>query len=126
MKIILAIAVLIQAVVATAGEICPPLNYDELMRNLKDKSETHLVFFASWCSGCKEHLVHATPKKSILIATFDEPASAEKVVNKLGLSSPCYLDRGISDRLNVKSLPYRLTWQNGKFSEDDSPASSHF
>lgn len=75
---------------------------------------TSVIFFASWCPSCREHLVHSNPKKDLLIATFDEKKQAEKALVALNTSTPCLLDDGIAKELKILDVPFTLNVIDGK------------
>ena len=68
-----------------------------------------VVFFASWCSGCVDHIKEAPPR-SVFVATFDEKQKAsEALVFLLGNKDKrkCFWDNDgkMRDFFKVTSLP---------------------
>ena len=87
---------------------CPPSDFKALQRLAdKVKEPLNVVFFASWCPACKEHLLAADPKNSVAVLVFDEQARGEEALEYLGLDSmTCLFDNGeITKALGVSSLP---------------------
>ena len=93
------------SVVSNAEAICPPLSQKGLESYLKDHGPTDVYFFASWCVECIRHIKEAPAKGAILIATFDEQASAEKAYTKIGGKAPCFMDKGVAEAFGIKALP---------------------
>lgn len=100
---------------AAAGGVCSRLNYSELLRQLTGKEGVQVIFFASWCSGCKAHLKNADSNNAILISVFDEEKTAEEIVLKMKLKSKCFISDGIEKKLKVSDLPKTLVWSKGEF-----------
>ena len=89
---------------------CQPMNASELQDKLKREPVAQLVFFASWCSSCKEHLTPDYAAKSLFIAIFDENEAATKAFRAfLGEAHRqlCVWDKdgSIAAHYAVKSLP---------------------
>lgn len=85
---------------------CPKLSpkmLDELTENRGGKLK--VIFFASWCSACKDHLLAKTDGPTILVGVFDKRERLEEVVQSLKLKTECYTDDGVADALGIKSLP---------------------
>jgi thiol-disulfide isomerase/thioredoxin len=85
---------------------CPRMNpkmLDEITANRGGKLK--IVFFASWCSACKDHLVAKPEGPTILLGVFDKRERLEEVVQTLNLQTECYTDDGVAEMLGVKSLP---------------------
>jgi hypothetical protein len=94
----------------TVALACQPMNASELQDKLKRESVAQLVFFASWCSSCKQHLTEAYAAKSLFIASFDENQAATKAFRAfLGEAHRqlCIWDKdgSIAAHYAVKSLP---------------------
>ena len=108
MKILITSALLLLSPLVQAGAVCTPADAGTLRLALKDKAETELIFFASWCASCKKHLIEAR-SSDVLIAVFDEQAAAEKVVTQFAPlpSRRCYWDSDgtIATAYEVKGLP---------------------
>jgi hypothetical protein len=91
--------------------ICPPLTPDELPRRAKERgAPLEIVFFASWCSACKEHLTAAHGARTLVVGTFDKPARIEAVATGLGVKAACFTDAGVAASLGVSSLPKIVLW----------------
>ena len=85
---------------------CPridPKMLDELTANRGGKVK--LVFFASWCAACKEHLTAKPQGPTLLVGVFDKRERLEEVVQALGVKTECYTDDGVADALGVSALP---------------------
>ena len=90
-----------------AGQ-CPPLDAEGLTKLTAGAERTDLVFFASWCGECAEHL-RSLPPGAVVVAAFDERGTAEAALGKLGIQAPCYTDAGVAERLGVKAVPAEVT-----------------
>ncbi len=94
----------------TVSLACQPMNASELQDKLKREPVAQLVFFASWCSSCKQHLTEAYAAKSLFIAIFDQNEAATKAFQAfLGEAHRqlCVWDKdgSIAAHYAVKSLP---------------------
>ncbi len=94
---------------AKAAETCPPAKIADLQKLLQEKPASELIFFASWCISCKEHLQHPPPG-SFFIASFDERAAANKVIDHFRGANEaprCVWDEdgSITEHYQVKGLP---------------------
>jgi len=89
------------------GKTCTPLTPSGLAKLIETQRDRTLqvVFFSSWCSDCAVHLKSLKNTDEILIGAFDKRERIEKVVGKLGLKNPCYMDSGITARLGIKVVP---------------------
>lgn len=89
------------------SQTCMPLTPSGLAKLIETQRERTLqvVFFSSWCSDCAAHLKALKNTNEILIGAFDKRERIEKVVGKLGLKNPCYMDSGITARLGIKVVP---------------------
>ncbi len=107
MKALLTALILTSAPLAFADEgKCPRLNpamLDEITANRGGKVK--IVFFASWCAACKEHLTEKTTGPTILVGAFDKRERLEEVIQVLGVKTECYTDDGVADALGVNALP---------------------
>ncbi len=78
---------------------------------LKAQKETpiQLVFFASWCLSCKDHLeALKSAKNTYFIASYDRKDKAEDVLKFLNMEKvPCIYDKGntFSEYFGVNELP---------------------
>ena len=67
-----------------------------------------LSFFASWCPGCKDHILQHQNDSSIYVASFDIQKNAEKAVDSLDLKQPvCFFDKGnvFADYYKIQEVP---------------------
>ncbi len=90
---------------------CPRINpkmLDELTANRG--GNVTLVFFASWCAACKEHLTETPRGPTLLIGVFDKRERLEEVVQTLGVKTECYTDDGVADELGVSALPAKRSY----------------
>ena len=71
----------------------------------KGKGPTDVVFFASWCSSCKEHLKTDYKENVIFISLFDEKIASERVLKHFKPNATCYFSVEIEKELKIKSLP---------------------
>jgi hypothetical protein len=84
---------------------CPVAGSDAIKHKLKGKGLTNVVFFASWCAGCKPHLEAKSEANTIYIATFDEQKRAEKVLDSFKVEGICFTSDEFAEELGVRSLP---------------------
>lgn len=94
-----------------AAPLCPKLDQAALRQMAQERGPLHLIFFASWCGECAKHLKAEHSGQTILIATFDEEAAAERAIRKLGIKTPCYFDDGLSEAFGIKSVPHTLEFK---------------
>lgn len=103
-RIILAAAtVFISATAAADCESLAPAGLDTLAA--KKGGELELIFFASWCWSCREHLTQKHGPNTILIGAFDKKERLEATLKALGVTTPCFADDGVADALGVSELP---------------------
>ena len=86
------------------GARCPAMESEELARYAASSGATRIIFFASWCSSCREHLKSAG-KGDILVGVFDEVDRLERLAGKLNADVPCVRGDGIAKSYGVTSLP---------------------
>lgn len=84
---------------------CPKLSLAQLKELTATKGAKHLVFFSTWCSSCKEHLLKEDKPGTIFIAAFDTPERASAVIQKLNIKQPCYFDDGLTNYFGIKVVP---------------------
>lgn len=84
---------------------CPQATFEELSKALAGSGDTKIIFFASWCSSCKEHLEKPQAANTIFVAAFDEPLRAEKVLQSFNVSNRCFWSDDVARHFNVRSLP---------------------
>lgn len=99
--------------VLLASPHCPPADVKTLDQAIKEYSPKKIIFFASWCKNCKEHLMKANISSSIFVAAFDEQSRAEKVMNTFFKDNDqvkCLWDveKTIVKKYNVKGLPFEI------------------
>ncbi len=90
---------------------CPKINFQDLVSLMQKNPASEALFFATWCSDCKAHMLDKPNR--IFITTFDEQKNAEKVFEKLGLKSLCFTDDGIAEKLKIKSIPASYVMRSG-------------
>jgi thiol-disulfide isomerase/thioredoxin len=88
---------------------CPTLAPAQLKDHLRPEGDTKLVFFASWCSDCRESLGKEQPPGTLFIAAFDEREAAEKVIARFRPDATCFTSDAIAEQFRVKSLPAVVT-----------------
>lgn len=91
---------------------CPPLDKAGLDKLASGrKAPLDVIFFASWCSSCKDHLAAKHGENTVLIGVFDKKERIEATVASLGVKTACYFDEGgITDALKIKSLPMQIRY----------------
>ena len=72
---------------------------------LKDKGDMNVIFFASWCIGCKPHLTRSHPDNTVFVVAFDEQERAEKTLNSFSVNQRCFTSDDTAKALGVRSLP---------------------
>lgn len=94
---------------AIAAPICPKVSAEEFKKALVEKGAEEVVFFASWCLACKEHIQKAGDKTAF-VAVFDDGVKAEKAFVAVGGKGPCYFDESgaIAKQYGVTSLPAKI------------------
>lgn len=112
MTVLLA-AVLLAADAASAAALCPELDPAGLAALARDRGgEVEVVFFASWCAACKEHLTAAHGERTIVVGAFDKRERIDAVATALGLERRCYFDKGLAEQLKVAKLPATIKFTN--------------
>jgi hypothetical protein len=70
------------------------------------QTKRKLVFFASWCGSCKEHLQLArTEPDTGLVLVFDQVDQGNGVLRALGLKNECVTSPELVRRFGVEALP---------------------
>lgn len=96
---------------SAAQAACKDLTMADLPRIARERgSPLELVFFATWCSACKEHLTKKHGTNALFVGSFDKRERIEAVAEALKLQGPCFFDQGVSEALGVVSLPRTITW----------------
>lgn len=90
---------------AEAAASCPEATFDQIKSALSGSGDVELVFFASWCASCKDHLTEKHAKNVVFIAAFDEQKRAEKVLDSFHVTSRCFTSDDTASALSVRSLP---------------------
>lgn len=88
---------------------CPTLSPAQLKDHLRREGDTKIVFFASWCSDCRENLGQEQPPGTLFVAAFDEREAAEKVIARFRPSATCFTSDALAEQFGVKSLPAVVT-----------------
>lgn len=109
MKYVIAMCFVLWSGFAAAAPVCPVTNAAELKKAIADKGADEIVFFASWCLACKDHIQQAG-EKTVFVAVFDDEEKAEKAFTAIGGKGPCYFDKSgeIAKQYNVTGLPAKV------------------
>lgn len=80
---------------------------------IKDGQKVHVIFFASWCPGCRDHLMAKHNEPTVVINVWDRPGKAEEALKftKVDTSKfPCFIDDKeiLAKGLKAPELPYAL------------------
>ena len=86
------------------GPPCTPATYADLQRVIAEEPTVCIVVFATWCAPCRQHVLEADAK-AIIVGAFDDDDHINDAVVSLGLGQRCWLDRGITRALGIKSVP---------------------
>jgi hypothetical protein len=112
----------IAALLLAAAAACPPLTPAGLAAEAHARGgEVTLVFFASWCASCKEHLTAKHDWRTLLIGSFDKPERLTEVVTALKPDAPCFTDAGIAAALGVSALPVVVPYRTSGASSGARP-----
>ena len=84
---------------------CKEADWNRVKELQKGNGPTDVVFFASWCSSCKEHLKTEYKTNVIFISLFDEKNDSERVLKHFKPNATCYFSDDIEKELKIKSLP---------------------
>jgi hypothetical protein len=87
---------------------CKEASWSNIKDWQKGKGSTDVVFFASWCSSCKDQLKKDHKGNVIFISIFDEKSDSERVLNFFRPEATCYFSKEIEKELKIKSLPKTL------------------
>lgn len=98
------------------GGGCPDISHQSFYNLTQALSEgKKIIFFASWCEGCKEKIQNAKPGHSILVGVFDSKDNIDRSYQFLGSSLPCfYGGENAETHFKVKYLPYEITKNSNK------------
>jgi thiol-disulfide isomerase/thioredoxin len=120
MKFILSFFIMFVAMNAGAtGSDCKPIGYKDFESKIlkADEQEKNVIFFASWCSSCKEHMVKDY-KNPIFVASYDSLPAATAAFNSLTemKGKTCYfdLDNEIAEKMGAKGIPFLKTVAGSK------------
>ena len=96
-----------------ASPHCPSADVKALDHAVKKYTPKKIIFFASWCKNCKEHLTKENLSSSIFVAAFDEKDRAEKVMNAFFKDTDHVVclwdaDQTIVKKYKVKGLPFEV------------------
>lgn len=96
--------------VARANAICPKINPEDFQKALADHDAEEVVFFASWCIACKDHIQRAGDK-TVFVAVFDDGEKAGKAFAAVGGKGSCYFDASgeIAKQYGVTGLPAKIS-----------------
>ena len=87
------------------GKECPEIDLAGLNKRMAGKGEIKILFFASWCGSCIDHLKKPQDEKTIFVAVFDEKIEAEKVLEAFKVKNDCFTSETLADELKVRELP---------------------
>ncbi len=88
-----------------AGLSCPPVTFEQLKLELKDKGDMNVIFFASWCVSCKPQLTRSHTDNTVFVVAFDEQERGEKTLNSFSVKQRCFTSDDTAKALGVRSLP---------------------
>jgi len=92
----------------SAASFCRSANHQELVQLVQETGRNQLIFFASWCSSCRDHIIESDAKQVIYVVAYDDPAPATAALQALQPGADlCLIDHDYSIRkaLKVRSLP---------------------
>lgn len=89
---------------------CKPLTKSSL-DSLADGKKVHVIFFASWCPGCRDHLLAKHKEPTIVVNIWDKPdrAIAALKFTKVDTAKfPCFFDdkEVLAKGLKAPELPF--------------------
>ena len=106
MKKLLAFGLILSGAAAQAQAACRAVSGEE-WEKLTPK---RIVFFASWCKSCEEHLKPEYADGAVFVNSYDDAKQADAMMKKyFGEKQPtCVLDEGevLAHRYGVKYLPF--------------------
>lgn len=81
------------------------------MDQLADGKKVHVIFFASWCPGCRDHLLMKHKEPTIMVNVWDKPGRGAEALKftKVDTSKfPCFIDDKeiLAKGLKVPELPF--------------------
>ena len=93
-----------------------------LRHHMRQVQAQRVVFFSSWCSGCREHVLQGGPGGTLLLGTFDAPARLTAALQRLLPLGHCRLDAGVARALHVDAVPaVRWLQPDGSFAATPPP-----
>ena len=106
MKYIMTLILLSMTQSARAAPLsCPTVTFEQLKAELKDRGDINIIFFASWCVGCKPHLTRSHEDNTVFVVAFDEQERAEKTLSSFSVKQRCFTSDDTAKALGVRSLP---------------------
>lgn len=81
------------------------------LEHIADGKKVHVIFFASWCPGCKDHLMMKHKEPTIVVNVWDKPDRAVAALKFTKVDTdkfPCFFDDKeiLAKGLKVPELPY--------------------
>lgn len=81
------------------------------MDQFADGKKVHVIFFASWCPGCRDHLLMKHKEPTIMVNVWDKPdrgVAALKFTKVDTDKFPCFYDDKeiLAKGLKVPELPF--------------------
>ena len=89
---------------------CKEAKWSEVKEWQKGKGPTELVFFASWCSSCKDSITKSYSTPVVFISVFDEKSDSERVLSHFVQNATCYFSKDIEKNFGIKALPKSLKY----------------
>lgn len=93
---------------------CESATGEQVKEWLTKNPRQEVVFFASWCASCKSHMEEAKAAETVVIAVFDEKASAVKaydaILSNKETRPACFFDKdgSVAKTFKVDGLPKRI------------------
>lgn len=89
---------------------CSPLTKSSF-DTYADGKKVHVIFFASWCPGCRDHLLQKHKEPTVVINVWDKPGKAVEALKftKVDTSKfPCFIDdkEVLAKGLKAPELPF--------------------
>lgn len=90
--------------------------------HIADGKKVHVIFFASWCPGCKDHLMMKHKEPTIVVNVWDKPDRAVAALKFTKVDTdkfPCFFDDKeiLAKGLKVPELPYATDVDSKKLKE---------
>lgn len=79
--------------------------------HIADGKKVHVIFFASWCPGCRDHLQQKHKEPTIVVNVWDKPDRAVEALKFTKVDTakfPCFFDDKeiLAKGLKVPELPF--------------------